>query len=130
MFLKTLKPPNIPSKNLKQLRKLLICEVNLGRENYQWVSPLEAQCVTACPTPFFKCQASEKKAQGTIFKFFKPGRGSTEMPTVPFLEYFVLFFAKNTPSFMENTLFSQIFLLHISMAGKVKYSFSTKNTLF
>ena len=30
MFLKTLKPTQIPGKNLKQLRKQLICELNLG----------------------------------------------------------------------------------------------------
>ena len=30
MFLKTLKPTKIPGKNLKQLRKQLISELNLG----------------------------------------------------------------------------------------------------
>ena len=30
MFLKTLKPTKVPGKNLKQLRKQLISELNLG----------------------------------------------------------------------------------------------------
>ena len=48
-----------------------------------------------------------------------PSQGPyAEMPTVPFLQYLVLFFVKNTAGFMENTVFPQIILLHMSIAER------------
>ena len=64
MFLKTLKPTKVPGKNLKQLRKQLISELNLGPR----INSVHSLWGEITDLTFFKALNDELKVVALICK--------------------------------------------------------------